>query len=392
MKNNSIVLAGAVALSAVTMASATTTNFVYISGSTAARNSVVQAIEDQFTSHTTVAQGNSTYYKASYQVITGTLSGDSSGAVTVVKTHWSGSEGGIADLVGSPANEAFLDTAATNNTSSVTQLTDNHAVDLAMADNDVSYSQHPTAPITGTFCGIIPFYFVKEKGSAAGINNVTDAQMLDLLSGGTRTALLTGNSGDVTWTYITGRDSFSGTRVNTLGDTGYGIYAFPYQVKIASDGSMIDVDGSGNYVGYDYPDLSLYGYASGGSIATQMGYDLGQATSVDAFQGTANHFSIITYLGASDAGTAVANGGTLLTYNGVTESTAAIQQGVYSFWGNEFVFKKNSGESSTALALYGLLINPATGINHRADGSTFIDLTTMGCSRNGPTSPPVHNR
>ena len=82
--------------------------------------------------------------------------------------------------------------------------------------------------------------------------------------------------------YVSGRDSFSGTRVNALGICGYGIFSNPSQLKVDSTGAMIDVDGTQTYVGYDTG--SLYGYSSGGSVATQMGYDLSQATSVDLVQ------------------------------------------------------------------------------------------------------------
>jgi len=43
-------------------------------------------------------------------MITGHLVGDAGGVVTTVKTHWSGSEGGIADSWAEPRQ--FLDDAA----------------------------------------------------------------------------------------------------------------------------------------------------------------------------------------------------------------------------------------------------------------------------------------
>jgi len=384
MNTKSIALMGALSLALVNLASGA--NYVYITGSTAARNSTVQTlldvgvVFDSITSH--ISQGNATDYKATYQMITGHLAGDAAGVATTVKTHWSGSEGGIADLVG--GTEQFLDDTAVNNTTNTPGPFVGAPVDLAMADNDKAFSKNPGANITGEFVGIIPFKWVKEKGSLAGITNVTDAQIRVLLTGGAKAALITGNSADISYVYVTGRDSFSGTRVNSLGICGYGIFANPYQLKVAADGSMIDPDGSQTYVSYD--NGSLYGYSGGGSVATQMGYDLSLASSIDLVAGS-GHFSVIAYLGYSDAASAVANGGTELAYNGVVATTANIQQGLYTFWGNEFLYKKNAGLSSQASSVYSKL---ATGIGAHADGTSFISKGTMNAVRNGPTSDPVH--
>ena len=117
MNKKSIILAGAIGLSLVNMASAV--NYVYFTGSTAARNSVVAAMTtvgvvfDSITSQ--VGQGNATFAKCTYHIITGHLVGDPVGVVTSIKTDWSGSEGGIADLVG--GNENFLDDTAVSSSS-----------------------------------------------------------------------------------------------------------------------------------------------------------------------------------------------------------------------------------------------------------------------------------
>jgi hypothetical protein len=383
MNTKTMVLAGALGLALVNMASAV--NYVYITGSTAARNSTVQAlldagiVFDSITSH--ISQGNATDYKATYQMITGHLLGDAAGVVTAVKTHWSGSEGGIADLVG--GTEQFLDDAASNSSSTPGPFV-SAPVDLAMADNDKAFSKNPGANITGAFVGIIPFKWIKEKGSLAGITNVTDSHIRVLLTGGAKAALITGNPADTAYVYVTGRDSFSGTRVNALGISGYGIFANPYQVKVAADGSMIDPDGTQTYVFYDSG--SLYGYSGGGSVATQMGYDLSQATSVDKVAGS-GHFSVIAYLGYSDADAALTAGGVELAYNGIVESTSSIQQGLYTFWGNEYLYKKNAGLSSQAASVWSKL---GPGIAAHADGTSFLSSGSMQAVRNGPTSDPVH--
>ncbi len=380
MNTKSIVLAGAIGLSVVNLASAV--NYVYMTGSTAARTQVYNTLNDPGVvfdaAPTIVAQGNATASKCTYM----NFSGNIGGVATTVKCDWSGSEAGIADLAGS-GTESFLDDSAVSSSTSTGPFISS-PVDIAMADNAVAYSRNPHAAVTGAFVGVIPFKWVKEKGSLADITNVSEGALRVILTGGQPAALLTGSAADTNWVYVTGRDHFSGTRVNAFGDTGFGIFTSPSQLQVNSTGAMIDqVPPTGTYLGD-------YGYSSGGSVATQMGYDLSQGTSQDLNTGSGLHFSVIAYLGYSDAATAVSNGGTELTYNGVAESTAAIQQGQYQFWGNEYIYRKNT-VSSQATTVYSLLSPVATGINHHADGLALIDQTTMQSARTGPTADVIHN-
>jgi hypothetical protein len=381
MNTKSIILAGAIGLGCASLACAAT-QYVYMSGSTAARNAFYLTIMDGATvfdaTPTVVAQGNSDPSKATYHLFHGTIAG----ADTILKAHWSGSEGGISDIAGS-ATEAFLDdSAATSSTSPGPFITS--TVDLAAADNDVAFSRNPKAAVTGSKVCIIPFIWVKEKGSAAGLVNVTDQSIRQALKGFAVLAQFTGNPADTTFVYITGRDNQSGTRVNQFGDCGFGIFSSPFMVQINADGSMKDQNPPfGAYVGD-------YGYSSGGSVATQMGYDLSQGTSVDVANGTGvEKFSVIAYLGRSDANTAEANGATDLTCNGVAYSNAAIQEGQYDLWGNEYVYRKNTS-TPQATAVFNKLV-ASTGVSGHADGTLTIKLSAMHCTRNGPTSDPVHN-
>jgi hypothetical protein len=380
MNTKSIILAGAFALGFASMARAAT-QYVYMTGSTAARNAFYLTIIDGATvfdaTPTVVAQGNSDPSKATYHLFHGKIGG----ADTILKAHWSGSEGGISDITGS-ATETFLDDSAVSSSSSPGPFA-NSTVDLAAADNDKAYSRNPSAAITGTKVCIIPFIWVKEKGSAAGLLNVTDQTVRQALKGYAVLSQFTGNPADTTFVYVTGRDNQSGTRVNQFGDCGFGIFSSPFMVQIAANGSMIDQGGFGTYLGD-------YGYSSGGTVATQMGYDLSQPTAVDAANGTGvEKFSVIAYLGRSDANTAEANGATDLTCNGVAYSNAAIQQGLYNLWGNEYVYRRNTS-TSQATAVYNKLV-ASTGVSGHADGTLTISLSSMHATRNGPTSDPIHN-
>ena len=380
-------LASALSLGLVDLAGAA--QYVYITGSTAARNAGYSALisANVFdTVPTFVGYGSSTAAKCTYMAFSGTITISGVPTAVIVKCTWSGSEGGIRDI-SQGLSEPFLndpgvggvDASNTGNSStpSGTQLITN-TVDLAMADNDKAFSKNPNGFITGTKVCIIPFVWVKEKGSSTALTNVTDQQIRQALTGGARLALFTGNPADTNYVYVTGRDSESGTRVNALGTSGYGIFTTPFQIQVNSNGTMKDQTGLGDYVGD-------YGYASGGSVATQMGVDITNIP--DPYNSRAN-YNVIAYLGRSDATSAVNNGGTELSLNGVFESPAAVKEGFYSFWGNEFVYRKNT-TTTQAQAVYDKLAAP-TGISGNSDGVTTIHLGDMHASRSSPTTDPIH--
>ncbi|MGO8677237.1 MAG: hypothetical protein ACLQVX_15370 [Limisphaerales bacterium] len=379
MNNKSILLAGALSLCVASMASAA--QYAYMTGSTAARAAFYTAIMDGTTvfdaTPTVITQGSTSPGGATYMNFVGTLGGVS----TILKCHWSGSEGGISDLAGS-GTEQFLDDTAVNALSSATPGPFvNSTVDLCAADNDKAYSRTPGAAITGAKVCVIAFKWEKEKGSAPSLTNVTDQGLRAALAGGAKLAQFSANPADTNWVYVSGRNNQSGTRVNAFGDTGYGIFTAPYQLEVAANGSMI-VETDGNI-------LEDVGYSGGGSVATQMGYDLSQATAVDTANGNgAQPYSVVAYLGISDATTAESLGATPLTYNGVAYSVAAVQQGDYAFWGNEYTYHKNT-VSSQALTVYNKLVAPA-GVSGHADGVVTISLNSMQAVRNGPTSDPSH--
>ena len=371
----SLVLAGAVGIASLASAA---TQYVYVTGSTAGRNAFYLAVNDGSTvfdsAPTVVAQGSSDPAKATYHLWHGNIGGQD----TIIKAHWSGSEGGISDIAGSTSTPTFLTDGAPNSSSSPGPFISS-TVDLAAADNDKQYSRNPNAAITGTKCCVIPFVWVKQKGSAAGLVNITDQSIRAALKGYAVLSQFTGNSADTSFVYVSSRDNQSGTRVNQFGDSGFGIFGSPFMIQINSDGSMKDQGGS-VYLGD-------YGYPSGGNLASQLGYDLTQGTAVDVANGTGvEKFSVIACLGRSDADTAIA---VQISYNGVAYSEAAVIQGQYNSWGNYYVYRRNTA-TTQATTVYNKLV-ASTGISGHADGTYTIKLTDMKATRNGPTSDPVHN-
>jgi hypothetical protein len=370
---------------------------VYITGSTAIRSHIFAIINagagGTFTGAPTFTgyQGSSAG-GCTFMMWSGTAANAAISPLTI-KAHWSGSEGGIGDLNGTPATETFL--ADVGSGAPVIVVGDQHgttpvagqlvssAVGVAMADNSVVFSKAPNAPIDGNQLGIITFEWVKEKNSVGTFTDIKDTYIrTSLASGGVRLSQISGVEGDSTWVYVTGRDNNSGTRVNTYGVTGFGIFKHPNQVEVDATGAMLNTPPLG--------DGPAYGYSSGGGVATQMGNDLSLGTSVDRVTGHGGgHFSVIGYLGNADAVTAVANGGTLLTYNGVTFSQANIEGGQYTFWGNEFIYE-NSAEVGSGDANDTVLQNISTALGAEATDDGYIQPSVMHVSRTGPTTDPTH--
>jgi hypothetical protein len=363
---------------------------VYVTGSTAMRSTFYNAIIQPgacFVSAPTVTlyqggtTGNNAGSGASLMAFSGTLVGGS--GTTVIKCAWSGSEAGIKD-VSTGVSENFIADSALNGADNGTNspsATESHAVDLAMADSSQDYSRTPSPVLNqGTQVGVITFEWVRNPGKWTG-SNVTDSQIRQAFGGFCPLAVFSGNAADTgSFVYVSGRDNLSGTRVNAYGTSGFGIFSSPKQIEINTSGVMQQVGGL--YKGD-------FGYTSGGTLAKTMGANTTAQTDL-AYPTHPTGFSVIAYVGISDGNTAVANGATVLTLNGVPFSSAAIKEGTYNFWGNEYIYAANSIGSEAQIA-YNNLSNPTTGISHYCDGISAIDLTQMNCSRTGPDTDPVHN-
>jgi len=391
MKINKSILAVMLALGITGIASA---DDVYVSGSTAMRSVIYNALiatNCVFTNSATYAGDGSsgTASKETYMNFTGTLVGNGS-TVTTIHCSWSGSEAGILNVASNGVSQAyFMPNTVTGDTTSNTNSIALANVDLCLADNAQSFSRTKTPTLTGTKIGVITFEWVRNNGlwsagSSSGLTNLTDSAIQAALSGGCRLADFTGNAADTSFVYVMGRDNQSGTRVNAYGDCGYGIFTPPQQIEVDSSGNMINL---GTSTGNGY--TGDYGYSSGGTLAGQMGKNTTATTDqVNSVTG----FSVIAYLGISDATTALGNAGTAaLSYNGVPFSAAAVINGQYPFWGYEYVYKSPSASASGVVA-YNRLAKLATlntgywtGI---FDGVKAIHLTTMSATRGGPTSQP----
>jgi hypothetical protein len=384
MKFNKSLLAAALGLSMAVSVQAF--DEIYLTGSTAMRAtiySVLSAAGPVFSSAPVITgyggKGNGDNYMAFY----GTLNGNSS--PSVINCYWSGSEAGI-QAVASNSIPAFYQTfmadslvqtsSSVDNSASTPPSTQTQPAMLAMDDNAQSFSRTTKPKLTGKEVGIITFKWVRNPGLWTG-TNVTDSEIIQALNGGAVRSVFTGVAGQSDFVYVSGRDSSSGTRANAFGDSGFGILSTPQQIEL-SGGNMITIDAGGDYIGDA-------GFSSGGTLAGTLGSST--TASTDQVNGGTG-FSVIAYLGVSDATTAITAGATECAYDGVTFSSAAVEEGNYTFWGNEYVYQAPSGVSASAAIVYnGIVNNTAT----YCDGVKAIALTAMHCTRSGPTSTPIHN-
>lgn len=385
MKLNKSILAVALGLSLASLGNAGT---VYMTGSTAMRSIVYAALINPGTVFTAAPQvttyDGSSASGANYMAFEGTLVGGS--GTTVLQCHWSGSEAGILNVASNTVvTSTFIDPSLFNHAvnTGLPGSTVTAGANLAMGDNDQQYSRTTKPTLTKKAAvGVITFKWIRNKGLWTG-TNVTDSQIRQAFSGFCPRAVFSGVDGQTNdFVYVSGRNNQSGTRVNAFGTCGYGILTIPKQIEMNNSGVMQDLDSpNGVYAGD-------YGYESGGTLCKTLQADTTAAA--DLWNGVTG-YSVIAYGGVGDADAGIALGATELAYNGVPFSRAAVLEGTYGFWGNEFIFAANNVASGSEADKAFNLLAATTGINTFCDGIKAIKLTDMHCTRPGPTGDPAHN-
>ncbi len=362
-------------IAAASTVAAQAQQFLYITGSTAYRGNVYTSIQAVYDASPAVQfgySGSGGLSKAGQAVFVGNIGGNQ----TIIKTSFSGSEGGI-QAVTSPnsimsnylsdpiANGGLTTVSATPGTGSQTN-TVAHTSDMAFSDTAQALSQFNgtykgVAYATATEdanspLGVVPFKWVASVGAPAGLTNITDNQAQSLFHKGTLSlGVLTGNAADEnsaangasgTTLYATGRDPDSGTRVTAFADAGIGAQAINVrqtQPRNAANAPITTVGGgpiasaplypAGTVNGINFG-LGVNGFAGGGTLAAAI------SNASNAFGINGSKVVFITYLGIGDAdGTALINGCKELSFNGISlglpEVFNVIYEGQYGFWGYE---------------------------------------------------------
>jgi hypothetical protein len=390
-------------------------NYVYITGSTAFRNSVYATLNtggQVFDSAPTFSGfGSGTASKSTYMIFSNNISS----VPYIIKCEWSGSEAGVIDAVSNvletfPADSELASAPGANSSPSTPPSIDSHQNDLALVDNDQGHSRTTKPNLTGGEVGVIPFTFVKNAQIGAdktadwtAWNNVTVAQVnTALLNNGTPLSMFTGNAADTNFVYVAGRNNNSGTRANFLLNAALSVKTAVGQIYVTG-GSATDLtgntpitfenqallgiaNGASTYCGND-------GQDSGGTLATTMTY-LGSGHQADPNQpyvgGANTGWYAIAYLGRSDANTAISGGAVELLFQGVAESPANIESGVFPFWGNEWVYKalNDSANSGPQGTVYSKLVSK---IPTNLDGTTGIPYSSMSVYKTTSASYPIEN-
>jgi len=409
MKAPKILVAGLLAFSIAGVANAQT--IIHITGSTAFRAGVHQAIKDVLQpGTTTIGYVGSSLSGASEAIFNGTTI--NGGAIPVtIKTYWSGSVGGIQTVSGQlPLANAWLTNGSPASSGSGTAIgspgfeSPGSVPDVCMSD--VFQSSSPfTSPAlyplpNGFIVGVVPFKWIRNNGSPASWTNMSAQEAVSLYtySGSLPLSLFTGkNSDEGTNVYALGRNEDSGTRLTAFAETGVGVFNYVQQyyptnsagVRVAKGVTPLNVASQGfvppttvNGVSYPADDS---GYSSGGDLAAAL-----SATGSSTAAGINGFYA--GYVGLSDAATAEAGGASDLSYNGVPYSTNAVQEGQYTFWGYEHMYWRSgfSGNPYTVANLIAneLLTNDSAVISGGV--APGILLQNMNVSRDGDGAPVIN--
>jgi hypothetical protein len=390
MKAPKLLLAGLVALSAASMASAQTV--IHITGSTAFRKATMVSIEHLMPGYTASWYSNSasitSELNANIALISGTM--DTNGSV-IFKCSWSGSVGGVqTETQNLPVSTWLTNTTAAGVTT--TPVYDPPAAsDVNMSDSFQNSSGFNTPPLTAQKVGIIVFDWVASRDWPAGAGtNMTTLLAQALLSGGLPLSQFTGVSTDTTPVYAVGRNFDSGTRLDALAESGYGIFSSVQQVQPIANGSAggstitnLDLYPAETVLGLPFS-IGQSGFSGGGGVASTLGW-VG-STNATSTNGLTPGF-IIGYVGRSDAASAVGNGAKYMTWNGQVDTDVNVQEGRYTFWSYEFLDYR----STYANPGKGIANRLAAQIKNVDAGNSGLLLSGMHVSRPVEGGLVTHN-
>ncbi|BCU75307.1 hypothetical protein llg_00220 [Luteolibacter sp. LG18] len=366
-----MLLVAALGFGLVSSASAQTV--VRLTGSTAFRSSVHQAILDLMPDEIYSYTGTAGLGSASQAIFKGTIAGN----VVIIKTSWSGSAAGIRDVAqGNNVNflaDAVVTVPATpgygtaGGTANVAAGTTAEVAQVAMSDVFQGSTIYTTPTLTDNKVAAVPFKWIANDGAPAALTNVAPGVIQKtFFNGGLPLAVFTGNSADQGVTvYPVGRDPESGTRITAMAESGLGAFAtvIQYDATVASD-EVTDLQpwaatgAPTNYV------AGNNGYSSGGTLRDKLGAK------------STNFGVLLGYLGLTDSATAITNGAKELSWNGVPYSATNVYEGRYTFWGYQHLFYKNT--------LTGVPLTTATALKNQiiaVPGSAGLLLSNMHVSR-----------
>jgi hypothetical protein len=416
MKAKAAITVALAALGIISQASAD--NVVYLTGSTAFRGTVYNALHTPgtvFDGAVTEAEFGSSQSGANYMLFHGNING----TPTYINCAWSGSEAGIASasnvtidndgtpLAGSPETWLLADgsipmSGLVGAAPTAGQLeASSHGADLAQADTSQAVSLTPRVLNTSTDLkdygvqGIVTFTWVKNIDTApsaewSSLTNITIPQINGLLAQGFQpTAFFTGIATQTNnYAYLVGRNKGSGTRANQLADSGYGTTRSVQQFSI---GGGVVGSASGSLV------LAFEGnngYEGGSGVAGALAIN-GSCAQTDPFFPSHTGWYAVGFLGINDSLSKGLTTNNWLMADGVIESDGAVEEGQYAFWGHEHLFGKHniSGFQDTVgtKIFNGVKTTLGTAGSDPTAHSPGIALQYMHCDKSSDVAYPARN-
>jgi hypothetical protein len=335
------------------------------------------------------------------------FSGNISGNPVLVKTSFTGSEAGIASLVNVavPNNVSGQPQANLPGTPQPSFLANDGSAgpdvsspDVSMADTSqaVSLTQDSRVHDVG-IVGVVQFVWMKGKNNGqanwAHMSNITIPQMNVLLSGGKQDlSFFTGNGSDFGSPIVAvGRNKGSGTRVNTLVESLYGVGKAVQQYAVSptySAGVLVTAVSTTPINDAAVVNIGNDGFDSGKGVAQTllMTAGGGALTTIPiGYLGLSDANSVQTLVNDGTANATAPSAGQYLTVNGVLYSDAAINNGSYDHWGHEHVLTGPfTSATGTTIASRLKTVLPAsaaggsTGLPYSLNVTLFADRPAGG--------------
>lgn len=419
------------ALAAVTLVGAASAQTVVrITGSTAYRNATEDAVK-LILSPGYVWGGVGKLIGGTQLIFSGTLA-TTGNAPVIILTSFTGSEGGIYNLYNPstpPANAtyiahdaahlALLTGAGYTGFTEAADATDLTAADIALADTFQNASPFGKAgSLVDTKVGIVAFSWFGAPNNDS-ITNITAHQAQAALSGQATYALWNNASADRdVKVHVVGRDPDSGTRDNTLLETGAGVLAAVQQFTGIGVAYTYNTSTSAFSAGYSGDTLYPAETVNGSSLAAgQGGFSSGGSVAALVADQTINAVDdIIGYIGTADSlpllvpqahtgnvlvpisweGVAYASAGSTVFATAFNES--AITSGQYTFWSYEHLFVTPATVSAAgvnytvAQQIENLFLNTASASNPivlENSGYKLSDIVNAGISKAVDGGPVV---
>lgn len=210
--------------------------------------------------------------------------------------------------------------------SKIGSIIDGNQFTLVDANVGVTANKNAASTTSGNSCVAV---------APSPINNLTPGLAQALFSNGSLPlALFTGNAADEGISvWATGRDPGSGTRLVSFAESGIGVNSTVVQYLPTISGGAVT-----SHVPFPTQVVNGITYTTGNGGQSSGGNLVNYMTATTS--GINGYY--VSYMGVSDATTAINGGAKELSWNGVYYSLDRVKNGSYPFWGYQFLAYRSS--------------------------------------------------